>query len=102
MLELLQTHHRLTGAELASRLGVDERTVRRYAATLADLGIPVAAARGRYGGYWLSPGYKLPPLLLSDNEAVAVVLGLVAADRLGLATEAPASGGALAKIHRML
>jgi predicted DNA-binding transcriptional regulator YafY len=102
MLELLQTHHRLTGAELASRLGVDERTVRRYAATLAELGIPVTAARGRYGGYRLSPGYKLPPLMLNDHEAVAVVLGLVAADRLGLSTAAPATGTALAKLNRVL
>jgi predicted DNA-binding transcriptional regulator YafY len=102
VLELLQTHHRLTGAELARRLGVDERTVRRYATTLAELGIPVTAARGRYGGYRLSPGYKLPPLMLTDHEAVAVVLGLVAADRLGLSTEAPATGTALAKLHRVL
>ena len=102
MLELLQTHHRLTGADLGARLGVDERTVRRYAATLAELGIPVVAARGRYGGYRLSPGYKLPPLMLTDHEAIAVVLGLVAADRLGLSTEAPATGTALAKLHRVL
>lgn len=102
MLELLQTFPRLTGAELAARLGVDERTVRRYATTLAELGIPVTAARGRYGGYRLTPGRRLPPLMLTDNEAVAVVLGLLAADRLGLATEAPATGVALAKIHRLL
>jgi predicted DNA-binding transcriptional regulator YafY len=102
MLELLQTHHRLTGADLGARLGVDERTVRRYAATLAELGIPVVAARGRYGGYRLSPGYKLPPLMLTDEEAVAVVLGLLAASRLGLETEAPATGIALAKIRRVL
>ena len=102
MLELLQAHHRLTGAELAVRLGVDERTVRRYAGTLADLGIPVTAARGRYGGYRLSPGYKLPPLMLTDDEAVAVVLGLVAAERLGLGTEAPATAAALSKITRVL
>jgi predicted DNA-binding transcriptional regulator YafY len=102
MLELLQTHHRLTGADLGARLGVDERTVRRYAGTLADLGIPVTAYRGRYGGYRLAPGYKLPPLMLTDEEAVAVVLGLVAAEHLGLATEAPATGVALAKIQRVL
>jgi predicted DNA-binding transcriptional regulator YafY len=102
MLELLQTHHQLTGADLGARLGVDERTVRRYAATLADLGIPVAAARGRYGGYRLSPGYKLPPLMLTDDEAAAVVLGLIAAEHLGLTTEAPATGPALAKIRRVL
>jgi predicted DNA-binding transcriptional regulator YafY len=102
MLELLQSHHRLTGADLGARLGVDERTVRRYAGTLADLGIPVVAARGRYGGYRLLPGYKLPPLMLTDDEAAAVVLGLVAADRIGLGTEAPATASALAKIHRVL
>ncbi|MFC0528518.1 helix-turn-helix transcriptional regulator [Phytohabitans kaempferiae] len=102
MLELLQTHHRLTGADLGARLGVDERTVRRYAGTLADLGIPVTANRGRYGGYRLSPGYKLPPLMFTDDEAAAVVLGLLAAEQLGLTTEAPATGVALAKIERVL
>jgi predicted DNA-binding transcriptional regulator YafY len=102
MLELLQTHHQLTGADLGARLGVDERTVRRYATTLADLGIPVVAARGRYGGYRLSPGYKLPPLMFTDDEAAAVVLGLIAAEHLGLTTEAPATGPALAKIRRVL
>src|SRR3954447_17988690 len=98
MLELLQTHHRLTGAELGARLGVDDRTVRRYAGNLAELGIPVTAERGRYGGYRLSPGYKLPPLMLTDEEAVAVVLGLMAADHLGLGTEAPATAAAHDKI----
>jgi predicted DNA-binding transcriptional regulator YafY len=102
MLELLQSQHRLTGTDLADRLGVNERTVRRYASTLVDLGIPVIAARGRYGGYRLSPGYKLPPLMLTDDEAVAVVLGLLAAERLGLATEARATASALAKLNRVL
>ncbi|MFV2114949.1 helix-turn-helix transcriptional regulator [Micromonospora sp. LOL_025] len=102
MLELLQSHHRLTGAELARRLGVDGRTVRRYAATLAELGVPVTAERGRHGGYRLRPGYKLPPLMLTDDEAVAVLLGLVAAERLGLGTAEPATATALAKIRRVL
>jgi predicted DNA-binding transcriptional regulator YafY len=102
MLELLQTHRRVTGADLAARLGVDERTVRRYAGTLAELGIPVAATRGRHGGYRLAPGYKMPPLMLTDNEALAVVLGLAAADRLGMSNEAPATTVALAKVHRLL
>ncbi|GAA0809420.1 helix-turn-helix transcriptional regulator [Spirilliplanes yamanashiensis] len=102
MLELLQTHHRLTGADLAARLGVDDRTVRRYAGNLAELGIPVTAARGRYGGYRLEPGFKLPPLMLTDEEAVAVVLGLLAADQLGLHTEAPATAAAHDKITRVL
>ena len=102
MLELLQAHRSLTGGDLAARLAVDERTVRRYAGTLADLGIPVTAARGRYGGYRLLPGFKLPPLMLTDDEAVAVVLGLVAADRLGLAVDTPAGAAAEAKISRVL
>jgi predicted DNA-binding transcriptional regulator YafY len=102
MLELLQAHRRMTVGDLAGRLGVDERTVRRYAGTLADLGIPVAAERGRYGGYRLAPGFKLPPLMLTDDEAVAVVLGLLAAERLGLSAETPAAASAEAKISRVL
>ncbi|MBO2456968.1 YafY family transcriptional regulator [Actinomadura sp. LCR2-06] len=100
MLELLQAHHHLTGTDLARRLGVDERTVRRYAARLDDLGVPVVAERGRHGGYRLMPGYKLPPLMLTDDEAVAVVLGLLAGRRLGLPGQATES--ALAKVQRVL
>jgi predicted DNA-binding transcriptional regulator YafY len=102
LLELLQTHHSLGGRELAQRLGVDARTVRRYASRLVELGIPVEADRGRYGGYRLCPGYKLPPLMFSDSEAVAVVLGLLAGKRLGLSTAAPAVETALAKVQRVL
>lgn len=102
MLELLQTHRHLTTADLATRLSVDERTVRRYAGTLAELGVPVEGRRGRHGGYRLMPGYKLPPLMLTDDEAVAVALGLVAAERIGLAAQAPATATALAKIQRVL
>jgi predicted DNA-binding transcriptional regulator YafY len=102
LLELLQANRRMTVPDLAARLDVNERTVRRYAGTLADLGIPVTAERGRYGGYRLLPGFKLPPLMLTDDEAVAVVLGLVAADRLGLAAAAPATAAAEAKIARVL
>jgi predicted DNA-binding transcriptional regulator YafY len=86
LLEILQAGGGFTVSDLAGRLGVDERTVRRYAAHLADLGVPVEARRGRYGGYRLAPGYKLPPLMLTDDEAVAVVLGLVAGRRAGLVT----------------
>ena len=102
LLELLQAHRRITVGELAARLAVDERTVRRYAATLAEMGIPVTAERGRYGGYRLLPGFKLPPLMLTDDEAVAVLLGLVAADRVGLTADAPAAAAAEAKITRVL
>ncbi|MDM8086219.1 YafY family protein [Cellulomonas cellasea] len=103
MLELLQTGGQRTVGDLAARVGVDERTVRRYAEHLADLGIPVQAQRGRYGGYRLAPGYKLPPLMLTDDEAVAVVLGLRAAERAGLATtDHAAAASALAKVSRVL
>jgi predicted DNA-binding transcriptional regulator YafY len=97
LLELLQAQPGLTGPELARRLEVDGRTVRRYATTLADLGVPVQAERGRYGGYRLLPGYKLPPLMLTDDEAVSVVFGLLTVARQGM----PAPS-ALAKVERVL
>ncbi len=103
MLEMLQSGGQRTVGDLAARLGVEERTVRRYAEHLADLGIPIQAQRGRYGGYRLSPGYRLPPLMLTDDEAVVVVLGLMAAERAGLATtEHAATASALAKVSRVL
>ena len=102
VLELLQAHQRMSGPELAERLEVDLRTIRRYVTMLQDLGIPVEAVRGRYGGYRLRTGYKLPPLMLSDDEALAITLGLLAARRLGLAVAAPAVEGALAKVERVL
>jgi predicted DNA-binding transcriptional regulator YafY len=103
LLELLQAGSQHTVGELADRLGVDARTVRRYAAHLADLGIPVEAHRGRYGGYQLARGYKLPPLMLTDDEAIAVVLGLAAGRRSGLlTTEMAAADSAMAKLQRVL
>ena len=102
VLEFLQSRGRLTGPELAERLEVDLRTVRRYVTMLQDLGIPVEGERGRHGGYRLRPGYKLPPLMLSDDEALAVTLGLLAARRLGFAASAPAVDGALTKLERVL
>jgi len=103
LLDLLQSGGTHPVRTLADRLGVDERTVRRYAEHLTDLGIPVQALRGRYGGYRLAPGYKLPPLMLTDDEAVAVALGLVAGRRVGLATAtAAAADSALAKVQRVL
>ncbi len=102
VLELLQSHHRLTGPELATRLEVNARTARRYITMLQDMGIPIEAERGRYGAYRLRAGFKLPPMMFSEDEALAVVLGLLAARRLGLTVAAPAVEGALAKIERVL
>jgi predicted DNA-binding transcriptional regulator YafY len=102
VLELLQTRPLTTGREIADRLAIDARTVRRYVAALQDLGIPVEGQRGVGGGYRVRPGYRLPPLMLSDDEAVIVVLGLMAARRQGLDTDAGSVDGALTKIHRVL
>ena len=66
VLELLQAHRSMSGAELARRLEVDRRTVRRYIAALEDLGIPITAERGSAGGYMLVAGFKLPPLMFTD------------------------------------
>src|SRR5919106_1753469 len=79
VLELLQTQPVTTGREISDRLEIDARTVRRYITRLQDLGIPVEGQRGVGGGYRIRPGYRLPPLMLGDDEAVAVVLGLLAA-----------------------
>jgi predicted DNA-binding transcriptional regulator YafY len=101
LLELLQAKPLVTGKELGDRLGVDRRTVRRDVATLQRLGIPVEGERGVGGGYRLRPGYRLPPLMLTEDEATAVVLGLTAARRLALG-DGDGTDGALAKIHRVL
>ncbi|MFI5669944.1 helix-turn-helix transcriptional regulator [Streptomyces sp. NPDC051704] len=103
LLELLQSGGLRTVAELADRLDVDERTVRRYAEHLLDLDVPVESVRGRHGGYRLASGYRMPPLMLSDDEALAVLLGLIAGRRAGLMTATgSASETAAAKIRRVL
>ncbi|MDG3011022.1 YafY family transcriptional regulator [Rhodococcus sp. D2-41] len=103
LLEILQAGGTRTVGNLAARLGVDERTVRRYVAHLIDLDIPIDSLRGRYGGYRLAPGHRMPPLMLGDDEALAVLLGLVAGRRAGLvATSAVAAESAEAKLRRVL
>ena len=97
LLEALQDRAFATGPELAARLGVDVRTLRRDVASLRALGIPVEGERGRGGSYRLRPGYRVPPLMFTAGEAAAVALGLMAARRLGLETD-----GALAKVRRVL
>jgi predicted DNA-binding transcriptional regulator YafY len=103
LLEILQAGGTRTVAELARRLAVDERTVRRYVAHLIDLDIPVRSLRGRYGGYRLAPGYRLPPLMLTDDEAHAVLLGLLSFRRSETAAgPAVAAESAAAKLQRVL
>jgi predicted DNA-binding transcriptional regulator YafY len=102
LLELLQTHGRMSGAELAPRLGVDRRTLRRYVGKLEDIGIPITAERGRAGGYALMPGFKLPPMMFTEDETLALSLGLLAARGLGLAGAAPAVASAQAKLERVM
>ena len=103
LLEILQTGGTHTVASLAQRLDVDERTVRRYAGHLIDLGVPVHSVRGRYGGYRLMPGYRMPPLMLTGEEALAVLLGLVTSRRAGLVSaSAAAMESAAAKVRRVL
>ncbi|SHH26750.1 Predicted DNA-binding transcriptional regulator YafY, contains an HTH and WYL domains [Jatrophihabitans endophyticus] len=103
LLEILQSGGTHTVAELARRVGVDERTLRRYAGHLGELGIPLEVTRGRYGGYRLATGYRMPPLLLTEEEALAVLLGLVAGRRAGLVTTSvTAAQSAAAKLRRVL
>ena len=101
-LELLQTHGRMSGAELARRLKVDPRTVRRYVVTLEELGIPITAERGRDGHYMLVSGFRLPPMMFTDDEALALAVGLQAARALGLAEVNVAVAGSLAKLERVM
>jgi len=102
VLELIQSRPSITGPELAERLEMDVRTVRRYITHLQDVGIPVEANIGRYGGYRLRPGFKLPPLIFTEEEATAIMLGLLASTWLEIGQSAVAIEGALAKVSRVL
>jgi predicted DNA-binding transcriptional regulator YafY len=101
LLSLLQTPRDWTGADLAERLAVDVRTVRRDIQKLRDLGYPVHATPGA-AGYRLGAGAKLPPLLLDDDEAVAVAIGLRTAASGTVAGIEDTSLRALAKLERVL
>lgn len=102
VLELLQARGRISGSAIARELAVDPRSVRRYIGRLEELGIPVIADRGRDGAYRLVAGFKLPPMMFSDDEALALSVGLLAARGLGLAESAPAVASAQAKLERVM
>lgn len=102
LLSLLQARPRWTAEELAERMQVTTRTVRRDVTRLRDLGYPVVADPGPLGGYELGSGGALPPLLLSDDEAVAVATGLRAAASGGLGASEDAAVAAMAKLEQVL
>ncbi|ARU50384.1 DNA-binding transcriptional regulator [Cellulosimicrobium cellulans] len=102
LLSLLQTHRYWPCAELARRLGVTERTVRRDVDRLRGLGYPVAATAGRYGGYRLGSGAHLPPLVVDDDEAVALAVGLGCAAVAAVEGMEETSLRAFAKVESLL
>lgn len=102
LLSLLQTHRHWSGDDLAGRLQVSIRTLRRDVDRLRELGYPVRASRGIDGGYQLTPGASLPPLVLDDDEAVALAVGLQNAAQGGETEIAEASVRALAKVTQVM
>ncbi|NUS00117.1 MAG: WYL domain-containing protein [Kribbellaceae bacterium] len=102
LLSLLQSRREWSGRELADRLGVTERTVRRDVERLRTLDYPVTGTTGTAGGYRLGSGTHLPPLQLDDDEAIAVALGLVGAAGGGVSGMADSSMSALAKLEQVL
>ena len=102
LLSLLQTHRYWPGAELAERLGVSVRTLRRDIDRLRELGYPVEAQRGVDGGYQLAAGAALPPLVLDDEEAVALAVGLQAAAQARSPGSRSPSVRALAKVVQVM
>lgn len=102
LLSLLQARRDWPGPELAARLGVNPRTLRRDIDKLRSLGYPVHAAPGPAGGYRLGAGAALPPLLLDDEEAVAVTVGLRTAAGGSITGIEEASVRALAKLEQVL
>ncbi|MBN9745744.1 DNA-binding transcriptional regulator [Amycolatopsis sp. A1MSW2902] len=102
LLSLLQTPREWTGGELAERLSVSPRTIRNDVERLRTLGYPVHGSRGSVGGYRLGAGAALPPLLLDDEEAVAVAIGLRTAAGGTITRVEETSLRALAKLEKVL
>ncbi|WP_188192092.1 helix-turn-helix transcriptional regulator [Nonomuraea sp. SYSU D8015] len=101
LLEILQDRGLVPADELARRLDVDARAIRRYVTALRDMDIPVESVRGRYGGYRLAHGVRLPPLMLADDEAVAVAVALATGKHEQVGEPGPADR-ALVKLNRVL
>lgn len=102
LLEILEAHRSISGDQLAERLEVDKRTIRRYIVNLQDMGIPVTGERGPYGSYSLQRGSRLPPLIFNDSEASAIIIGLITLSQMNFPIDHTAVEGALAKTERLL
>ncbi len=102
LIMLLQRQPNQKAADLAEKLGVSVRTLHRYFASLDEMGIPVYTERGRNGGFSLVRGYKMPPLVLSPEEATAVYLGASLVDGVWGNLYHEAAQGALAKLDNVL
>lgn len=102
LLSLLQSHRHWAARELVDRLGVSERTLRRDVERLRELGYGIESVRGLAGGYRLEAGTGLPPLLLSDDEGVAIAIGLRSQATAGLRGAEHTTLSALAKIEQVL
>jgi predicted DNA-binding transcriptional regulator YafY len=101
VLDLLQHHGRMRGEEIAARLEVDVRTVRRYALILRERGIPLEMKRGRHGGYSLPAGYR-QPLALTKEEALALTYSLLGAGQQALGLDQHDTARTLRKVTRVL
>ncbi|MFF3226969.1 helix-turn-helix transcriptional regulator [Nocardia suismassiliense] len=102
LLSLLQSPRDWTGVELGERLGVSPRTIRRDIERLRELGYPVDATQGNVGGYRLAAGAAMPPLVLDDEEALAIAIGLRTAATAGIVGIEDASLRAIAKLEQVL
>jgi predicted DNA-binding transcriptional regulator YafY len=102
LMMLLQRRPSQKAAELGAQLGVSVRTVQRYIAMLDEMGIPIYAERGPYGGYSLVRGFRMPPLVLAPEEAVAITLGTSLVSEMWGELYRDAAQGALAKLDNLL
>jgi len=102
VLELLQSRGQISGTEIARRLEVDVRTVRRYIVMLQDMGIPVESRRGPGGRYQLQRAQRIPPLIFTESEAIALTMGLLAIREFPFPVEVAAAESALAKAERVM
>ncbi|MGA8247377.1 MAG: WYL domain-containing protein [Nocardioides sp.] len=100
VLEMLQNTPGIRAQQVADRLGLSDRAVRRYVAVLREAGIPVESTRGRYGGYRIGRGLRVPPLMFTETEALGLVMAVL--EGHGAADPQDPVGSALGKIVRVL